>query len=142
MGNVDVGVRVRVYMEDARKFLKEASREFEDGVRTGDLIKVRDAAEKAWNAVVQATNALILALTGKVPASHWERSALRELEKVNEELERLGFRDRYGARERYLHETVFYEGIVNVEDVRYELEKVRKYLDDVEDVLAKAGLMK
>jgi hypothetical protein len=47
-------------------------------------------------------------------------------------------RDRYGARERHLHETVFYEGNIDVEDIRYELEKVGAYLNDVGKVLRTA----
>jgi len=47
------------------------------------------------------------------------------------EIAKLMFRDRYGARERHLHEMVFYEGNIDVEDVRYELERVKAYLDDV-----------
>jgi hypothetical protein len=44
-------------------------------------------------------------------------------------------RDRYGAREKNLHEDVFYEGNIDVEDVRYELEKVKAYLNDIGKIL-------
>ena len=127
--------RIRIYLEDAKRFLEEAVEEFEKGVRSSDAIRIRDAAEKAWNAVVQSTNALLLKLVGKVPSSHWERRRLlREIEK-DPKLAELGFRDRYAARERHLHEIVFYEGIVDVEDVKFELEKARRYVEDVEKVL-------
>jgi hypothetical protein len=45
------------------------------------------------------------------------------------------FRDRYGAREKHLHEDVFYEGNIDIEDVRYELGKVKAYLNDVGNIL-------
>ena len=131
--------RVQVYFEDARRFFEESIKEFEEGVRENDLYKIRDSAEKAWNAVVQATNALILKLSGKLPSSHWERRRmLRELETRVPEIGKLMLRDRYGARERHLHEMVFYEGNIDVEDIRYELEKVRAYLDDVSRALGLA----
>jgi len=128
--------RVAIYLEDAFRFYEEALREFEEGVRENNVYKIRDSAEKAWNAVVQATNALILRLLGKLPSSHWERRRmLRELEAKLPEAGKLMLRDRYGARERHLHEMVFYEGSIDVEDIKYELEKVRAYLNDVSEIL-------
>ena len=128
--------RVTIYFEDACRFYEEALREFEEGVRENNAYKIRDSAEKAWNAIIQATNALILKLMGKLPSSHWERRRmLRELEAKLPEIGRLMLRDRYGARERHLHEMVFYEGNVDIEDVKYELEKVKAYLNDVGEVL-------
>jgi hypothetical protein len=40
----------------------------------------------------------------KLPSSHWERRRM--------------LRDRYRARERHLHEAVFYEGYIDIEDTR------------------------
>ena len=75
-----VADRAREFIEDAEAFARAAEGEFGEAVAKGDRILMRDAAEKAWNAVVQATNALILALAGKVPMSLYERRAmLREL---------------------------------------------------------------
>jgi hypothetical protein len=128
--------RVLVYFEDACKFYEESVREFEEGVKENNSYKIRDSAEKAWNAVIQATNALILKFSGKLPSSHWERRRmLRELEIRLPEMGKLMLRDRYGARERHLHETVFYEGNIDIEDIKYELEKVRAYLNDIGNVL-------
>ncbi|MCR6692635.1 MAG: PaREP1 family protein, partial [archaeon YNP-LCB-003-016] len=118
------------------KFYEESVREFEEGVKENNSYKIRDSAEKAWNAVIQATNALILKFSGKLPSSHWERrKMLRELEIRLPEMGKLMLRDRYGARERHLHETVFYEGNIDIEDIKYELEKVRAYLNDIGNVL-------
>ena len=47
------------------------------------------------------------------------------MERVYPDLE---FRDRYSARERNLYELVFYEGIVNIEDMRVDLIKLRSIL--------------
>ncbi|MEM0312902.1 MAG: PaREP1 family protein [Thermoplasmatales archaeon] len=128
--------RVVIYFEDARKFHEESIKEFEEGVRENNPYKIRDSAEKAWNATIQATNALILKLTGKLPSSHWERrKMLRELETRIPEIRELMLRDRYGARERHLHEMVFYEGNIDIEDMKYELEKVRAYLNDIDKML-------
>ena len=128
--------RASMYFEDARRFHEESLKEFDEGVRENNPYKIRDSAEKAWNAVIQATNSLILKLAGKLPSSHWERRGmLRELEVKISEIRELMFRDRYGARERNLHEIVFYEGNIDIDDIRYELDKVKAYLDDVEKML-------
>jgi hypothetical protein len=133
---LEVNVKVKVYMDDSIRFVEEALKEFKVGVENNDTIRIRDATEKAWNAVVQATNALILYYLGKTPSSHWERRRLlRELERVKPEVESLGLRDRYSARERNLHELVFYEGVVDVNDVEFELEKAKKYVEDVRKLL-------
>jgi len=133
---LEVNVKVKVYMDDSIRFVEEALKEFKVGVENNDTIRIRDAAEKAWNAVVQATNALILYYLGKTPSSHWERRRLlRELERVKPEVESLGLRDRYSARERNLHELVFYEGVIDVNDVEFELEKAKRYIEDVRKLL-------
>ncbi len=64
-----------------------------------------------------------------------ETHLLRELERVEPEVESLGLRDRYSARERNLHELVFYEGVIDVNDVEFELEKAKKYVEDVRRLL-------
>ncbi|MCL7384637.1 MAG: hypothetical protein LZ174_10150 [Thaumarchaeota archaeon] len=128
--------RASMYFEDARRFHEESLKEFDEGVRENNPYKIRDSAEKAWNAVIQATNSLILKLAGKLPSSYWERRGmLRELEVKISEIRELMFRDRYGARERNLHEIVFYEGNIDIDDIRCELDKVKAYLDDVEKML-------
>jgi hypothetical protein len=91
-------------------------------LRGKDDIKVRGGAEKLWNAIINATNALILSKLNMIPASHWERRrALERLEDVDPTVEVLGLRDRYGARERYLREMTFYEGVIDAEMFRREV---------------------
>jgi len=63
-------VKVKAYLEDAEAFLNKGREEVIEGLRKGDQLKVRDGAEKLWNAVVTATNALILHLLDTTPASH------------------------------------------------------------------------
>jgi hypothetical protein len=123
--------RSRLYLEDAFHFYEEALEEFRRGIEENNSYRVRDAAEKAWNAIVQATNSLLLRYMEKIPSSHWERRRLLRDMEGKPGFERYMFRDRYGARERNLHELVFYEGIIDIEDIRYELEKARSYLEDV-----------
>jgi len=132
---VEKSARVKTYLEDAWNFFKRGVEELEEGVELGDAVRIRDAAEKLWNAVVSATNALILHMLDVVPASHWERRKLLEKLEERPEVERLGLRDRYGARERYLHQMTFYDGIIDLEMLKIEVEKVRRYISDVERLI-------
>lgn len=125
-------VKVKGLIDEAETFLKVAREEFEAAVAKNDVVRIRDSAEKAWNAVVQSTNGLLLALTGKLPLSHYERRVmLRDAEKSNLKVRELGVRDRYMARFRVLHGETFYEGLVDIEELRLELDKVEEYISDI-----------
>jgi len=129
---VEKSDRARVYLEDAWNFFRRGVEELEEGIKMGDAVRIRDAAEKLWNAVVSATDALILHMLDVVPASYWERRKLLEKFEERPEVERLGLRDRYGARERYLRQMTFYDGIIDLEMLKIEAKKVRRYVSDVE----------
>jgi hypothetical protein len=93
---------VKARLSDAWSFLEAARREYFES--KGDPVRVRDAAEKAWNAVVQALDALTYALTRVRPMSHYERRvASRDLERKVEVVKKLGLRDGYMARYEVLH---------------------------------------
>ncbi len=135
---MSVEEKIRKLIEEAKLFLEEAREEYVKARQAGDVLAIRDAAEKAWNAIVQATNALVLHYTGKLPTSHFERrKLLRELERRVPEVEQLGLLDRYMARYRVLHGETFYEGIIDFEQLDVEFEKVRKYIQDIEKMLEK-----
>lgn len=138
---MDVGKneRIRVYLSDADSFIEEAESELTKGLQENNSYLIRDSAEKMWNAVVQATNATILFFLDKAPSSHFERRKLLSiLEEKMPDMENLGFRDRYAARERNLHQLVFYEGIIDVDEIKRELGKVKKYkLDVVSQIVLK-----
>lgn len=57
-------------MSSAMSLYREALRFLEEGVRENSLIKVKDAATRAWEAVTQAIDALILKRTSQLPKSH------------------------------------------------------------------------
>ncbi len=63
------------YIEEAREFYGEAQREFVEGKRENDLIKLRDASEKAWGAVVLGTHELFAKRSIPIPKSHKGRRA-------------------------------------------------------------------
>lgn len=124
------------YLEIASQFLAEAKKELAQAKQNGNDIIIRDAAEKAWNAIVQATNGLFLAKTKETPQSHYERrKGLLELAKNFPSIKKKGLLDRFMARCGILHENCFYEGIYDLSLLEEEMEKVAQYIKDVEDFI-------
>jgi hypothetical protein len=127
---------IKALLSSARELYERALREFEEAVARNDVIGIRDSAEKAWNAVVQAINALIIYYTGVTPMSHFERRRkLRELERSVREVGELGLADRYVARFGVLHGETFYEGVIDVEQLRDEMVRVGRIIGDVEKLV-------
>ena len=128
--------KVEELLREADVFLDSARDELEVGLAKNDIVRIRDSSEKAWNAVVQATNAFLLALTGKVPMSHHERRVmLRETEKSRPEVKDFGIRDRYMARFRVLHGEAFYEGVIDIEELKLEMEKAEEYIKNIKSMI-------
>jgi len=130
---------VKALLSSARELYERALREFEEAVARNDVIGIRDSAEKAWNAVVQAINALIIYYTGVTPMSHFERRRkLREFERSVREVGELGLADRYVARFGVLHGETFYEGVIDVEQLRDEMVRVGRIIGDVERLVLRS----
>jgi HEPN domain-containing protein len=123
------------YIEDAKRFYEKALEELEAGKKDEDGIKIRDAAEKAWNAVLQATDGLIVKRGIEKPTSHHERRRiLAELTETDAKIKELGIRERYMAREQSLHEDCFYDGICPLPLLEEDFQKVQRYIEDIENI--------
>ena len=130
---------IKALLSSARELYERALREFEEAVARNDVIGIRDSAEKAWNAVVQAINALIIYYTGVTPMSHFERRRkLREFERSAREVGELGLADRCVARLGVLHGETFYEGVIDVEQLRDEMVRVGRIIGDVERLVLRS----
>ena len=126
-----IGKSVEPIFEDAESLYQEAMRELEIG-------KLRDAAEKAWGATARATNALILARTGKeIDGTRGTTKAFEELIREDKELEIL--EGRYFTRESFLHGHCFYMGILEPrEQIERRIIETVEYIQDARK-LAKKG---
>jgi len=118
--------------------LDAALTEFEEGVKEGRDETIRDAAEKAWNATIQATTALLLAKgfnEEDIKTYRQKRLTLEELSAKDDQIRNLGLRERFMAREYTLHLRCFYDGEYTTDTIREELEKARQFIDDVAKLL-------
>jgi len=130
-------LNAKTLIKMAEDFYSRVFIEFYDALSRGDILAIRDSAEKAWNAVVQAVNALLLERTSRIPSSHFERrKMLREIEMKDSNIGKLGILDRYMARYKVLHGETFYEGIIDVEQLKTEIEKVKILIEDIKLLLS------
>jgi len=127
------------YLSEAKKAVVAASVEYEESIKKGDLMKLRDACEKAWLATLKATDALLEAYgLGAGETYKDRRNKLWKLKETERAVEDLGIYDRFNARMMILHLQGFYDGEVSYEQFKDEIEKVGRYINEVE-VIAKRG---
>jgi len=127
------------YLSEARKAVAAASVEYEEGVKRGDVMKLRDACEKAWLATLKATDALLEAYGLGVGETYKDRrNKLWKLKGRERAIEDLGIYDRFNARMMILHLQGFYDGDVSPEQFKDEMEKVNRYITEVEAVAKKS----
>ena len=95
----------------------------------GDL---RNAAGKAWEATLAATNALIQSQTGKSPEKITDTSgALDDLARQSPAVKTLV--GRYCARQSHLYGDCFYSGILDYPDIiERRIRKTADYIQDAE----------
>ena len=120
--------RVNELFADARVLYADALQMLDEG-------HIRNAADKSWGAVKRATDALILARTGREPSNTNQTSyGCRALGQQSESLASL--RSRFSDYVHYLHVECFYNGHCEPED--YIAALVRETADYIRDAEAQA----
>jgi len=114
----------------AEEILGYAEEEFRKALKLKDTLLYRNAADKAFLALVLAVNALIASKTGLTPKSHYERR------RILREIGREDLRAIYSDLMRTLHEEAFYEGVFNPEEVEYAIRKVRGIIEEIKREIA------
>jgi secreted Zn-dependent insulinase-like peptidase len=96
-------------------------------LRLDDIFLYRNAADKAFLALIIAINAYIKAIEGVEPTSHSERR--RILRKMGRE----DLRALYSDLMKTLHDEAFYEGVYQPDEVEYALRKVEEIISKLEE---------
>ncbi len=129
---MELGFEVERIIEDAEYLAKKAIEEAD--------VNIRDAAEKAWGAVVKATNVLILRFKPEVyeravKVASVRRSVLLEICE-DPKIAPLRLWERYGSRETYLHAQCFYEGVCEpVNSIKRRIVETMDYVKDIKEIL-------
>lgn len=121
------------YLKTARIFAERSQQEFRTARATQDDPGIRQAAEKGWGAVFQATKALLEKRNLKPGrgTTRVERT-LAALERRDRAIARLEIVDRFGYFLRLLHVDCFGEGDYSVEIVERALNKLTDYIRKIE----------
>lgn len=102
---------------------------YDDAIEILELGKPRIAAEAAWGATKRATDALILARTGREPSGTGQTSGgIRVLAQRNPEI--LALRDRFREAVRDLHGNCFYLGICDMQVMGHIIRGTAAYIRD------------
>lgn len=115
-------------LEVAWEFLRKAKEEYRRGKALKENFIIRNSCDKAFLALVQAVNDLVKTKTGVVPLNH------RERRKFLREVDREDLRAEYSDLMKDLHEECFYTGIINEPDIERAVEKVEKFLKEIERI--------
>lgn len=127
---------VRVSVDEAFKALAYANEEYKKFEEKRDPLLLRDAAEKAWLAVILATDLLLISSGIGKPSSYRERkNMLRALMAKKPRVAELGIDDKFYARAYKLHMLGFHEGALDPEDIEEELRKAEEYLRIIENLV-------
>src|SRR3990170_4457240 len=127
-----MGFPMQPLLDVARTFLQTAREEVEQGFRANDYVKVRDGAEKAWNAIVQATDHAMRVL-GRTPLPG--RDSHRDRREFLEGIGRSDLARDFTYFAERLHGDVFYAG------ASVTAEMAGRYLDEVEDYIRKISTL-
>jgi len=119
--------------ELAREILNYAKEEFEKAIKLNDVFLYRNAADKAFLALVIAINAYINAVEGVEPSSHSKRR--RILRKIGRE----DLRALYSDLMSTLHEEAFYEGVYQPDEVEYAIRKVEEVITRLREEVARSS---
>lgn len=127
---------VRMAANEAFKALTYAREEYKRFEEKRDPLLLRDVSEKAWLAVILATDLLLMANGMGKPSSYKERkNMLRTLMAEKPRLAELGIDDKFYARAYKLHILGFHEGALDPEDIKEELKKAEEYLKTIESLI-------
>jgi secreted Zn-dependent insulinase-like peptidase len=114
----------------AEEVLGYAEEEFRRALETKDILLYRNAADKAFLALVIAVNGFIVLGTSAIPRSHSDRR------KFLRELGREDLRATYSDLMRTLHDEAFYEGVYDPEEAKYAIKKVRDVIEEIKKAIS------
>lgn len=112
--------------ETAKEILGYAYEELDRAEKLRDILLYRNAADKGFLALIIAINEYIRISKGITPKSHAERR------RILREIGREDLRALYSDIMKTLYEEAFYEGVYQVDEVRYALNKVKSIIDELE----------
>ena len=122
------------YIQKAASLLQGAVEELRESRETGDMIKARDAAGKAWVALVEASRAFLMASgvpEQELPATH--RGTRYLLRRHGDAETRALYNECY----QDVHQDAYYDGLINYDTLEDRFAEIRGLIDRVDDASAR-----
>ncbi|MFQ6073168.1 MAG: hypothetical protein ACE5KT_10785 [Methanosarcinales archaeon] len=91
------------YFKKAEDFFNRGRKEYEEGFKERDMVKIREGCEKIFHSFVELSNGILREHGYPIPEDHIKGMEL---------LENFGMDTTYGWIKEYLHNTCYYSGIV------------------------------
>jgi hypothetical protein len=125
--------------ERAGAIFADAQVLYADALEELDRGNLRNAAEKAWGATKRATDALLLARTGREPRTSGQTiRGIRALRRQDPALEPL--RLRFNSRLAVLHGLCFYDGVCEPEDdLIADIRETADYISNAQDLAGESA---
>ena len=129
-------------IKEAEGFLSLAQKEYEKGKKSSNDKTIRQGAEKAWNAAVQATLALAANAERRVPRSYKAQLLfLSEFQKKNNGvINGYSLTNAFGLFAGKLHGDCFYYGEYELYELDLNFEEVTNFIDIIKKTKDKKHL--
>ncbi|MFQ6057035.1 MAG: hypothetical protein ACE5J3_13765 [Methanosarcinales archaeon] len=109
------------YIKKAKEFFELGKKEYEDGIKNGEIIKIRQGCKKIWNALVELSDGIITENGYPIPEDHATRAEI---------LQKFGMHRLYDWTKESLHNRCYYSGIIKeklledaIASIEYEIKK-------------------
>ncbi|MFQ6056223.1 MAG: hypothetical protein ACE5J3_09630 [Methanosarcinales archaeon] len=108
------------YIEKAKEFFERGKREYEEGLKERDAIKVREGCEKIFHSFVEISNGILSEHGIQIPKDHIERS---------QKLDTLGLGTTYDSVKERLHDTCYYGEIIKPDWLKHAIDSIREEIE-------------
>lgn len=125
---------------EVKALIMDAERLYDEALKEVKVERIRNGAEKAWGAVVRATDALIVDREMPFPsgptAMRDRRDRLSTILMKEPNLMKMGIWERFHARESDLHGRCFYEGVCEPKEfIAMKISETKDYIEDIKRAL-------
>ncbi|MFQ6073306.1 MAG: hypothetical protein ACE5KT_11510 [Methanosarcinales archaeon] len=108
------------YFRKVIEFFDRGRKEYEDGLRERDTLKVREGCEKIFHSFVELSNGILSEHGIQIPKNHIERS---------KRLDTIGLGSTYDWIKERLHNICYYEGVIEVDWLKSAIDSVKAEIE-------------
>ncbi|MFQ6055354.1 MAG: hypothetical protein ACE5J3_05155 [Methanosarcinales archaeon] len=108
------------YFRKAVEFLERGKKEYEDGLKERDTIKIREGCKKVFHALVELSNGILSEHGIQLPENHKDRSKV---------LDTFGLDTTYDWIKERLHDTCYYGEVIDPKWLKKAIDTVEEEIN-------------